>query len=461
MKLTIYPCFLWVLLSNMVCHYAVAQFGSQQIISIEADGVQTLFVADLNGDNFKDVVSANRFENSIAWYKHLDGQGSFGPEIEIAFLNEPKTVVAADVDGDNDLDVLANSLANDSVLWYENTDGLGTFDVSHGIFDGTSVGIGAYAMVAADLDGDNDLDVAMASNFDGVSWFENLDGLGNFGSQQQVSTDISVTRNISAVDIDGDNDLDLVANGSGANSLYWFENLDGMGDFSTNIMVANTTTSTSSLFCADLDGDNDIDIITAMASHDLIAWHENLDGQGTFGPEQVITDQAVFAISVYAADLDNDNDMDVISGSSVDGKVAWFENMDGLGDFSSQNIITESLLGTRQVFAADLDNDTDMDVLSASQNDDKLAWYENTTIAGVEDNRALAVRLVPNPVDDLLTIQSHEPITRLTVYGVRGEKVMEREGNLTSLNVAHLPSGLFFFKLEAVDKVTVKKVIKR
>ena len=34
-------------------------------------------------------------------------------------------------------------------------------------------------------------------------------------------------------------------------------------------------------------------------------------------------------------------------------------------------------MGARYVFAADIDGDDDMDVLSASQKDDKIAWYQN------------------------------------------------------------------------------------
>lgn len=450
--------FLWIL-----CQPALlfAQFGSQQVIATDADGTQSLFVADLDGDNLKDVVSANKFGNSITWYKNLDGQGTFSPAIEISNLSEPKFVVVADLDGDDDMDILATAPFLDALVWYENTDGMGSFDSTHGIYDGTSPGAGAFNMVAADLDGDDDLDIAMASQFDGVSWFENTDGLGNFGSQQQISTGVSVTRTVSAVDIDGDDDLDLVANGSGANSLYWFENLDGMGNFSDKITVANTTTSTSSLFCVDIDGDDDIDIITAMAAADIIAWHENLDGQGNFGSEQIITNQAVFAISVFAADLDNDLDMDVVSGSAVDGKVAWYENLDGQGDFSSQNVITDNLLSTRQVFVADLDNDSDMDVFSASQNDDKLAWYENTTIAGVENHNTLQVQLVPNPVKDVLYIAAEEPITKLTVYDVLGKSILKKEGNSDQIYVSNLPSGLLFVKLESLDGFAIKKVVKK
>ncbi len=39
--------------------------------------------------------------------------------------------------------------------------------------------------------------------------------------------------------------------------------------------------------------------------------------------------------------------------------------------------ITTSADGANSVYAVDLDGDGDMDVLSASGNDDKIAWYEN------------------------------------------------------------------------------------
>ncbi|MBK9461508.1 MAG: VCBS repeat-containing protein [Sphingobacteriales bacterium] len=74
--------------------------------------------------------------------------------------------------------------------------------------------------------------------------------------------------------------------------------------------------------------------------------------------------------SVYAADLDNDGDMDVLSASSGDDKIAWYEN-DGSGNFGTQQIITTDANGATSVYAADLDNDGDMDVLSASRYDYK------------------------------------------------------------------------------------------
>ncbi|MBK9461509.1 MAG: VCBS repeat-containing protein [Sphingobacteriales bacterium] len=55
----------------------------------------------------------------------------------------------------------------------------------------------------------------------------------------------------------------------------------------------------------------------------------------------------------------------MLSASYYDNKIAWYEN-DGSGNFGTQQIITASVLGARSVYAADLDNDGDIDVLSAS-----------------------------------------------------------------------------------------------
>ena len=95
-----------------------------------------------------------------------------------------------------------------------------------------------------------------------------------------------------------------------------------------------------------------------------------------FGGQQVITTSAVGASSVYATDLDGDGDADVLSASFEDAKIAWYENQGG-GVFGGQQVITTSADGAISVYATDLDGDGDADVLSASWDDDKIAWYEN------------------------------------------------------------------------------------
>ena len=107
-------------------------------------------------------------------------------------------------------------------------------------------------------------------------------------------------------------------------------------------------------------------------------WYENTDGLGSFGPPQVISILTDGATSVFAADLDGDGDQDVLSSSDQDDKIAWYEN-DGLGNFGPQLIITTLADEASWVFATDIDGDGDPDVLSSSRADDKIAWYENET----------------------------------------------------------------------------------
>ena len=92
-----------------------------------------------------------------------------------------------------------------------------------------------------------------------------------------------------------------------------------------------------------------------------------------FGPQQIISTLADYAHCVASADLDGDGDLDVLSASSGDDKLAWYAN-DGSGGFGPQQIISTLVFGTWCVASADLDGDGDLDVLSASEWDDKIAW---------------------------------------------------------------------------------------
>ena len=355
-----------------------AMFSPQQIIQqSDASGLYSVFAADLDGDGDQDLLSASRFDDKIAWYKNTDGRGTFGrQEVITTAADSPRSVFAADLDGDGDFDVLSASQFDDKIAWYENTDGFGAFGPQQVI---TSAFNGARSVFAADLDGDGDLDVLSASVYDAkIAWYENTDGFGAFGPQQVITTSADGAQAVFAADLDGDGDFDVLSASWTDNKIAWYENTDGLGGFGPQQAISAMAPGAASVFAADLDGDGDHDVISASAVDNKIAWHENTDGLGKFGSEQVITTAAVGAISVFATDLDGDGDKDAISASGIDDKVAWHENTDGQGVFGPRQVITTLADGALSVFAADLDGDGDKDVLSASHNDNKIAWYENT-----------------------------------------------------------------------------------
>ena len=110
---------------------------------------------------------------------------------------------------------------------------------------------------------------------------------------------------------------------------------------------------------------------------DKIAWYESDGAADPSFTARNISTSADGAYSVYAADIDNDGDMDVLSASVMDDKIAWYES-DGAADpsFTARTVAT-SADAAYSVYAADIDNDGDLDVLSASYLDDKIAWYES------------------------------------------------------------------------------------
>eukprot|EP00944_MAST-04C_sp_MAST-4C-sp1_P012491 g12491.t1 len=172
-----------------------------------------------------------------------------------------------------------------------------------------------------------------------------------------------------AADIDGDGDIDMLSVSTQDKKLAWYENTDGQGAFSTQNIITTQTGfqftqwGARSVYAADIDGDGDMDVLSAHYTDNKIAWYENIDGNGAFSAQKTISTQADGAKSVYAADIDGDGDIDVLSASHTDNKIAWYENTHGNGTFSDQNIITTQAEYAHFVYAADIDGDGDIDVL--------------------------------------------------------------------------------------------------
>ncbi|MCH7701888.1 MAG: VCBS repeat-containing protein, partial [Planctomycetes bacterium] len=93
--------------------------------------------------------------------------------------------------------------------------------------------------------------------------------------------------------------------------------------------------------------------------------------------EWVISTAAEAPLSVFATDLDGDGDIDVLSASFYDDKIAWYESDGGSLPIFTERVISTNADAACSVFATDVDGDGDIDVLSASSGDDKIAWYEN------------------------------------------------------------------------------------
>ena len=183
-----------------------------------------MYGVDVDGDGDMDVVAGTADHvpyNKLLWHENLDGQGTFGDEIVVAWL-ETYAVAVADLDSDANVDILAMSISN--LHWFDNADGSGSFAPGGTV----PISIGAPTVQAADLDGDGDNDI-----LHGDGWHENLDGMGNFSPAIEIpgmATPQSAKR-VAAADLDGDGDIDVVAARGAEDAISWFEARgDGVGD---------------------------------------------------------------------------------------------------------------------------------------------------------------------------------------------------------------------------------------
>ncbi|PEN04630.1 hypothetical protein CRI93_14825 [Longimonas halophila] len=402
-------------------------FADSFEITTDADGAFSVHGADIDGDGDEDVLSTSLFDDTIAWYRNGDatggdGDGSAWTQTEITTkVDFPTSVYAVDLDGDGDADVVSASLRDDTITFYRNG------DATSGDGDGstwtetaiTTKANGAVSVYAADIDGDGDQDVLSASQMDDtIALYRNGDatsgdGDGSTWTQMEITTKAEGAYSVHAADIDGDGDQDVLSASIRDDTIAFYRNGDatsGDGDGSawTETEITTEADRAYDVYAADIDGDGDQDVLSASEGDDTIAWYRNGNatsngvtngnGDGSMWTEIEIAVKVDFARGVHAADIDGDGDQDALSASNGDDTIAFHRNGDatsGNGDGSTwtETEITTKANGAVSVYAADLDGDGDEDVLSASQTDDTIAWYENLRVDDRRIDDAASVEL--------------------------------------------------------------------
>ncbi len=466
MKLAIFQVF--VVLGFLT---ATAQYGPQQIISPSAHGAFRAIPHDMNNDGFMDVVAAAYSDSKIAWYLNIDGEGNFSAE---HIITESAVTVEAmelyDLDSDGDMDVLYKTLFLDKIAWLENLDGMGNFGTERIIADINY----PYQLHASDLDGDGDIDV-LAKLFNSVFnqrlvWYENIDGLGTFSTEILIDI-VGIDQGnmtLTTFDLDNDGDLDIITSGGdGAVTLVWYEN-DGLGTFTAEQELFRFSEVVQQILYitpSDLNGDGKTDLLIDTSHDDFpdyIYWLENLDGQGSFGTPQFIHEKETSLGSLRSYDLDGDDDLDVLVSFFFEGSsISWFENTDGQGDFGPKHIISTLVIRATDGTAADLNGDGDLDVISASWFHAKIAWYEYLEPLGISDNNYSRVVLYPNPTQGLVTLFSDQTITKIELLNSLGQNI-DLTWDTSQIDLSKLESGIYFLRIQDHNGFSeIHKIIKK
>jgi hypothetical protein len=426
---------IWIVSILMYILSANAQkFLSDERVIFYSDLVAPAAIeaVDLDGDGDIDIIAA--LEDEIFWYENVGGEGLFGPHQQFAKLSENlKCLLAADLNGNGYNDVVA--AYGNWIVFFQNGgsgEGFGTEQVLFQLPNAVQF------LHAADLNGDGHVDLVTATrDSNEVAWFENKDGARAFTKHSVITTDADFVQQIYTADLDGDGDLDVLTASAFDDKIAWYENTDGEGTFGPQQMITTLADYARSVYAADLNGNGFLDVLSASSADDKIAWYENLDGAGTFGAQQVIATTADYPQYVYANDLDGDGQIDVFSASFFDDKVAWYRNLGG-GTFSAEHVISELADQAGYVFAGDLDGDGDLDVITASC-DFKIAWHENTLPLQILINPGS--RFVAEGSDVVLRVSANE-------YATSFQWQVNSGGGYSDLTATDLYSGIDTDSLE-------------
>jgi len=300
-------------------------------------------LVDLDGDGLTDILVCDASQNRVSWIRQSPRE-VFSEEVVSGDVLAPGHVEAIDFDADGDLDLVVASLGAlfpsnlriGSVVVLEN-DGSQRFNV-HTVADRLPRVADARA---GDLDGDGDLDLAVAAfgyDHGETLWLENR---GGWRFEPHVLQRLSGPINAVIVDINDDGHLDVVTLVSQEWEEIWA--FDGSAEFQGRLLWGSTNADFGSswMTLVDLDADGDPDILHSngdafdYAPANSRPWHgvQWLENRGGLQFALHRLADLSGASSPQAADLDGDGDLDVAVVSAYNRwddprarSLVWLEN---------------------------------------------------------------------------------------------------------------------------------------
>jgi hypothetical protein len=355
------------------------------------DDLESLVLADLDGDGDLDIVAGNSVpspkDDTRVWIYRNDGTPFAGrwPQHELAPVLDLNGgafgLDAADMDNDGDVDIVTAGY-NAGVVAWEN-DGT-PWDGGWGekvVFMNEAAGRYLHTSAAlADLDGDGDPDIVLTMDRNPVVYAYENDGTPFAGSWsgRMIGTHADDCIHAAVVDLDLDGDLDIASVGFDSTVRGWINSGAPFSAEWTGCVIGTQEGPIRAVIAGDYDRDGDMDLVAGSVGggSDQLCIYQN-NGSPFAGPwsRRVVRDQRE-TVDLVSMDLDRDGLLDV-AGTRLGYEVMAWQNR---GVHASMPFATPSAsIGSLSddvlaVAVADLDRDGWEDVVAAGKGSTVVVW---------------------------------------------------------------------------------------
>jgi hypothetical protein len=289
-------------------------------------GPSSVAVADFNQDCAPDFATADQFASTVT-LRFGNGSGSFPTLGTVTGLLTPVVIVSGDFNEDGAPDLAVGNHAGFGVdpvghtisILLNHNDGSGTFTALAPAASPATDGM-TNRLVAADINEDGHLDllaIDAAAISNGVRFYAG-DGTGHFAAPAVISTDTHTPNALVAVDLNADGNLDLAVTTGDATGIFLG---NGNGTFGAPAYTLYPdpivgADGASHIAAADIDHDGDIDLATTAGNFQGGVTILRNNGDATFTRSRFQINSVVTnPVFIALADLDGDGNIDVVSAN--------------------------------------------------------------------------------------------------------------------------------------------------
>ncbi|CAF4050650.1 unnamed protein product, partial [Adineta steineri] len=286
----------------------------------------------------------------------------------------PRHVLIDDFNKDNKLDVVVTNFDQDNIIVLLGKEGDGLF-ASELIYS-TGIGSNPKTLAIAQLTNDEYLDVIVTnSGTDSLGLFYGFSYIVFTSAKACESGENSTPTSVAIGDFNNDGHLDLVSTLLGSSEVCVFFGY-GNGTFSSMMIYSQIPASSPwSVAVGDFNNDNQQDLTIANWGIDSIGVLLGY-GNGSFStPILYSTGLGTRPISIAIGDFNNDNQQDITVANAGGGSIGLFF---GYGNGSFENVIllsTGNASHPSSVTIADMNNDNQLDIIVANEGIDAIGIF--------------------------------------------------------------------------------------